>query len=431
LTAVTIPYGRAFATFDIPAGRLKGVLQTRLAEHRPPLGQTETVRESLERPVAGPRLADLAREARRVLVITSDHTRPLPSRLTLPLLLAEARKGNPAAEVTILVATGCHRATTRAELVAKFGEDLVATENFVVHDSQDTSSLVCLGRLPSGSALWVNSLVRWADLVVAEGLLEPHTMAGYSGGRKSILPGIAGERSVLAAHWTGYIAHPNARSGNFDGNPIHADMVVAAKAARLSFILNVVINSRKEIVASFSGQPETAHKAGCEWLDGFCRVTPAPADIVVSTNGGYPLDQNIYQCGKGILAAAATCKPGGVIVMVAACEDGHGSEPFYNWFRGTSGPEEILRRLEATPKERTLVDQWGAQMIVQVQVKHRIVFVTDQCPRELVETLHMTYASTIHEGLDKAEAMVGRDASVTVIPDGVSVVVDQASAAIG
>jgi len=424
LLTVTIPYARTHLTVNLPDERVKGVLRSQLDGYRPRAEDREIVARSLERPIGCPRLAELCQVARRVLVITSDHTRPLPSWVTLPLLLEEIRRGNPSAEVRILVATGCHRASTREEMATKFGEKLAAAETFVMHDCRDASALVYKGRLPSGGELWVNSLVDWAELVVAEGLIEPHSMAGFSGGRKSILPGIAGERTVLANHWAGFVAHPRARTGNLEGNPVHEDMVHAARQVGLGFILNVVINGRKEIVASFAGHPEKAHEAGCDWVSGLTRVAPAPADIVITSNGGYPLDQNIYQALKGMTAAEAACRPGGVIIMVSACEDGHGGEAFYEWFRRASGPEEVARRIAIIPREKTLPDQWGAQILARILTRRKVVLVTDRCSPELVASMHMLHAPTVGKALEIADALAGPGAGITVVPDGVSVIVE-------
>ena len=291
---ILLPYGRGQVPLEVEDGHLAGVLRSGIHGYRPPKVAVELVRESIENPIGSPRLRELAAGRRRITVIASDHTRPVPSRVIMPLLLAEIRAGSPDAEITILVATGLHRATTVDELAGKFGEEIMARERIVVHDCDDTSSLVSLGRLPSGGDLIVNRLAVEADLLVSEGFIEPHFFAGFSGGRKSVLPGIASRATVMYNHNSGFIANPRARTGVLDGNPIHEDMLFAARAAKLAFVVNVVVDAAHEPIFSVAGDCEAAHRAGCEFLASKCRVEAVPADIAVSTNGGYPLDQNIY-----------------------------------------------------------------------------------------------------------------------------------------
>ena len=197
--------------------------------------EEEIVRQALAEPVDSPRLAELAAKAKRVLVITSDHTRPLPSKITMPILLEEIRSRNPGIQIKILVATGFHRLTRPEELIARFGKELCDKEEIIVHDSRDKKHLVFKGILPSGGELWLNDLVDWADLIVAEGFIEPHFFAGFSGGRKSILPGIAGTATVLANHCAAFIASDNARTGNLEDNPIHRDMLFASETVGTGF----------------------------------------------------------------------------------------------------------------------------------------------------------------------------------------------------
>jgi nickel-dependent lactate racemase len=266
--------------------------------------------------------------------------------------------------------------------------------------------------------------VDWADLVISEGLIEPHFFAGFSGGRKSIMPGIAGQNTVLANHNSRFIADVNANTGILNNNPIHRDMLFAAKAARLRFILNVCINSEKEIVQAFAGHPEKAHYEGCEFVKNLLKVRRKESDIVITSNGGYPLDQNIYQAVKGMTAAETCVRKDGVIIMVAGCCDGHGGEAFYNWMTRGKSPEEIMQKILAVPPEQTMADQWQAQILARVLLKARVIMVTDLANKEMVESMHMSYACSLDEAIKQAEAIVGSDSSITVIPDGVGVIVE-------
>ena len=250
---IRIPYGRGEITLSLTEDRVKKVLRSRVENKAPGTGK-ELVRTALANPVVHQGL-ERWRKARTGSYITSDHTRPVPSRTTLPILLREIRDGNPDADIKILVATGFHRPTTYEEMVDKFGLKIVESEVIINHECKKKNDLVYKGILPSGGELWLNSLVEWADLTVAEGFIEPHFFAGFSGGRKSILPGIAGEKTVLANHCSEFIASPFARTGNLVGNPIHRDMLYASEAAGLNFILNVVLNGKKEIIGALPDIP--------------------------------------------------------------------------------------------------------------------------------------------------------------------------------
>jgi len=262
-----------------------------------------------------------------------------------------------------------------------------------------------------------------AELLVSEGFIEPHFFAGFSGGRKSVLPGVADQVTVLGNHCSKFIDSPYARTGVLDGNPLHADMVAAAKLAHLAFIVNVVIDEAKRTVAAFAGDPFAAHRAGCDFLLGYARVSAAPADVVITSNGGAPLDQNIYQCVKGMTAAEATCNPGGTIIDCVECADGHGGQSFYETLRDCASPDELYARFLATPQDKTIPDQWESQILARILKKHTVIMVTRPELRTTVEDMKMTYAATLDEAMAKARARGGR--SVTVIPNGISVIVGE------
>ena len=325
---ISIPYGRSHLRAELPEERVKAVLRSRLEEYTPALGERELVEAALAEPIGSETLEELASGKQNIVLIASDHTRPVPSKVLVPPMLEAIRRGNPQAEITILIATGCHRGTTKEELVEKFGPEIVAREKIVIHDCAREEDMVTVGTLPSGGVLRINRVAAEADLLISEGFIEPHFFAGFSGGRKSVLPGIAARETVYWNHNAEFIADPHARTGILEGNPIHRDMIYAARAAKLAFICNVVINAKHQVIGAFAGDCEQAHVAGTEFLAGLCRCERIPADIVISSNNGYPLDQNIYQAVKGMTAAEATCAEGGVIIMCAACEDGHGGASF-------------------------------------------------------------------------------------------------------
>ena len=417
------PYGRSHQIIDLPRERVQAVLTSDLESYQPPHEAEELVRRALENPIGSAPLCELSRGKRRVTIIASDHTRPVPSRLLMPQLLRQIRTGNPEADITILIATGCHRETTREELVAKFGEDIVAREKIVVHDCDDTANMVLLGTLPSGGECWVNRLACEADLLVSEGFIEPHFFAGYSGSRKAVLPGVAGRSTVLANHCAEFIDHPASRAGSLMDNPIHRDMVWAARKAGLAFILNVVLNGEKETIHAVAGDMEQAHQAGCRFLEGLCGVEAAMADIVITTNGGYPLDQNIYQAVKGMTAAEATVREGGVIIMLAKSNDGHGGAAFCRELMAGDDMDALMADILRRGRGETLPDQWQAQIMIRILQRAKVVYVSD-AEDELVEKLHMTPAHSLREALELAEKLLGKkDATITAIPDGVGVIV--------
>ena len=423
MSILHFPYGKETVSYDFSGERLCGVLTSALHDYVPPVSGAELVLRAMASPIGTPPLRELARGKKNVVIIASDHTRPVPSKLIVPSMLREIREGNPDAEITILIATGCHRETKKEELVAKFGAEIVAAERIVIHDCADDANLVRIGTLPSGGALVVNRLAAQADLLVSEGFIEPHFFAGFSGGRKSVLPGVAARESVLANHCSEFIAHPRARTGVLEGNPIHADMLFAAKAAKLSYIVNVVINEKKEPVFAVAGDVEQAHLAGCDFLSSKCRVKPVPADVVISTNGGYPLDQNVYQAVKGMTAAEATVHEGGVIVMLAKSDDGHGGEQFYRQLAEESDIGKTMQTFLARKRGETVPDQWQTQIFLRILQRASVVYVSD-APDEMIRAMHMHPAKDLAQAMELAKTLLGKKApTVTAIPDGVAVMV--------
>jgi len=418
---VKLPYGKKSINIDIPEDRLEGILVSKVNKYSTKESEEEIVKKPMVNPVRVPRLKELAQDKKKIVVISSDHTRPVPSHITMPIILDEIREGNQKAKITIMVASGFHRASTEAELRDKYGDEIVDREKIVIHDSRDKDSMVKVGILPSGGDLILNKLAIQADLLVAEGFIEPHFFAGFSGGRKSILPVIASKETVLANHCSEFIAHPKARTGILKDNPLHEDMLYAAKKANLSFILNVVINGDKKIINAFAGHWKEAHLEGCEFVSKLAEVKSKPADIVITTNGGYPLDQNIYQSVKGMTAAEATCKKGGVIIIASACDDGHGGDFFYNTFAKANAVQNVMDEIMARNRDETIPDQWESQVLARVLLKYKVIMVTN-VSKEIVENMHMKWAANIEEAIEIADEMLGNRNKITVIPDGVSVI---------
>ena len=420
---IEFPYGKDKIRCYIPDDKFKGELVSQINYYKSGYSQEETVRNAMENPIGTPRLSVMAEKAEKAVIIASDHTRPVPSKIIIPQILAEIRKGNPNADITILIATGCHRETTKNELENKFGRNIYENEKIVIHDC-DKSDMVSLGKMPSGGEIVINKIAADSDLLVSEGFIEPHFFAGFSGGRKSVMPGIASRETVMYNHNAEFIANRNARTGVIKNNPIHEDMLYAARIAKLAFICNVILNSKKEIIYAVAGNCDLAHTEGCNFLNSKCKAGKIEADIVISTNGGYPLDQNIYQAVKGMTAAEATVKKGGVIIMLAKSNDGHGGDEFYKTFSEEKNLEIILNNLISKPKDQTRADQWQSQIFARVLRHAKVIYVSD-APDEMVAELHMIPAHSLNEAIKIAEKTLGNTkASITAIPDGVAVIVE-------
>ena len=355
--------------------------------------EDEIVLDAMAHPIGSPKLSELAKGKENVVIICSDHTRPVPSKHIIPFMLKEIREGNPDAKITLLIATGFHRATTREELVGKFGEEIVDHEHIVIHDSQDMDAMENIGTLPSGAPLLINKVAANADLLVSEGFIETHFFAGFSGGRKSILPGVSSKVTVLGNHCS-------------------------------KFIVNVIIDADKKVVHAVAGDAIEAHAAGCKFLQDYCQVVPKKAaDIAISTNGGYPLDQNMYQSVKGMTAAEAAAKDDGILIMVSNCGDGHGGEGFYEALKNCSSPADLMEEILKVPQDQTKPDQWEYQIQCRILMQHKVIYVMCEENRKMAQEMGFAVANDVNEALEMAIKEKGKDAHISIIPDGVSVMV--------
>lgn len=417
---IPIPYYTSTLDLHVEEENLKAVLTAKMHGFHAEKSQEQLVLDALEHPVGSPRLRTLAEGKRKIVIVTSDHTRAVPSKITLPLLLKEIRSGNPDADITILIATGLHRPTTEEEQRRMFGDAIVDHEKIAINNAFAPEQFVELCTLPSGAVFQVNRLAAECDLLVTEGFVEPHFFAGFSGGRKSILPGICSERTVNENHSYKAVSHPRSNSGMLKDNPIHADMLCAAKAVNVQFIFNVALDGEKKIVAAWAGDLEKAHEAGVAFIRQWSQCPVVTGDIVITSNGGYPLDQNLYQSPKAMATAEACAGEDGVIIMCCSCCDGMGGAHFGQLIqRGT--PDEIDRYLSSIPPEKTIPEQWCTQVCVRVLRKHPVILVTTFLSHDEVRKANMIPASTPDEALEIAYRLKGEQASVVVIPDGVSV----------
>ncbi|ANN49749.1 lactate racemization operon protein LarA [Levilactobacillus brevis] len=420
---IKLPYDHGSVTAHINDDNLAGTLVSKAATYQASLSEKDLVEQSLDNPIGSPSLEELATGKKNIVIISSDHTRPVPSHIITPILLRRLRSVAPEARIRILVATGFHRPSTHAELVAKYGEEIVANEEIVMHKSQVDEDMVKIGKLPSGGDLIINKVAEEADLLISEGFIESHFFAGFSGGRKSVLPGISSYKTIMANHSGEFINDKHSRTGNLHHNMVHHDMVYAARKAGLQFILNVVLDEDKHIIGSFAGDLEAAHKQGTDFVGELAGVKAIKSDIAITTNGGYPLDQNIYQAVKGMTAAEATNKQNGTIIIVAGCRDGHGGDGFYHNIADVADPQEFLDKAINTPRLETVPDQWTSQILARILVNHHVIVVSDLVEPSLITNMHMELATSIDDALASAFNREGTAAQVTVIPDGLGVIV--------
>jgi len=420
-----IAYGRRRLTLELPAG----AVELRTAAVEPLRAPTEATAHALRSPIGSPPLRQLAQGKRHACVVVSDITRPVPYRVLLPPLLAELE--GAAERVTLLVATGTHRPSTAAEKAEMFGPDVVARYPVIDHDSRDPAGLVALPTgTASGTRPRINRLYLDADLKILTGLVEPHFMAGYSGGRKAVLPGLADLQTVQRFHGPRFLEDPRATSGVLDGNPCHQEAAEAARLAGADFTLNVALDLERRIVGVFAGDPEAAFAAAVAKVDSYCRAeADEPADLVVTSGGGYPLDKTFYQTVKGMVGALPVVKEGGAILIASECSEGIGNHEYADLMLRYDGRhEEFLRDIQARPEVEQ--DQWEFEE--QCKVLRRVgvaglVVCTNGVPPTLLARLSVTPASMLFRSVEPERQLQGAldallrrrpGARVVAIPDG-------------
>ncbi|EOD66974.1 nickel-dependent lactate racemase [Amycolatopsis vancoresmycina] len=387
--------------------------------HHPVTEAADVVlRRALREPVAGPPLRERVRPGQTVAISACDGTRPQPRELMIPAILAELGGIVRLEDVVILVATGTHRGNTEAELRAMFGDDVAGTVRIVNHDARDRASLTWLGRHGDDVPVWLNSEWVAADVRITTGFVEPHFFAGFSGGPKLVAPGLAALETVLVLHDARRIGHANATWGITEGNPVHDDVRAIAAATGVTFAFDVILNRDKAVIGAFGGDLLAMHAAAARAArDVAMRPVPAPFDVVVTTNSGYPLDQNLYQAVKGMSAAHRITKPGGTIVCAAECRDGfpdHGS--YREVLASASSPAALLADISA--RTVTVPDQWQVQIQAKIQHECRVVVHTEALSEADLATAHLSrtsdIAATVAEALDRA----GPGARACVLPEG-------------
>ncbi|MFD9738190.1 nickel-dependent lactate racemase [Umezawaea sp. NPDC059074] len=378
----------------------------------------EVLRRALREPVAGPPLRDRVSRGQTVAISACDITRPQPRELMIPAILAELDGLVDLDDVVVLVATGTHRGNTDAELRAMFGDEVVDAVRIVNHDARDRESLTWLGEFGAGVPVWLNSEWVDADVRITTGFVEPHFFAGFSGGPKLVAPGLAALETVLVLHDARRIGHPRATWGIVEGNPVHDDVRAIAEATGVTFGFDVVLNQDKEVVAAFGGDILAMHAAAVRTArEVAMRPVPQLFDVVVTTNSGYPLDQNLYQSVKGMSAAYRVAKPGGVIVCAAECRDGfpdHGS--YREVLASADSPAALLA--EISSRTVTVPDQWQVQIQARIQNDCRVVVHTSHLSDAELATAHLRQTADVSATVAEALATAGPDARLCVLPEG-------------
>ena len=379
--------------------------------------ETEAIRSALREPIGTPPLRDLVRRDDTIAVVFSDITRPQPRERMLSVLLDELVHVPPE-NIVLINALGTHRPNTEEELTEMLGQEIAAGYRVVQHDAWDKGNMVYLGPTGFGHETYINGVYMEARVKILTGFIEPHFFAGFSGGPKAALPGLADERSVLGNHDAGMIGHPKATWGVTEGNPIWEEMREMAAKTGPTFLLNVTLNKNKEITGVFAGDVWQAHAAGTAFARESVMVpVPQPFDVVVTTNSGYPLDLNLYQAVKGMSAAALVVKEGGSIIAAAECWDGipdHGE--YKNILKMADSPQKLLEVIRAPGF--LMQDQWEAQVQAQIQLKADVYVKTSYLSDEQIKEALLLPCHSIEETLAQLLDKYGSDAAICVLPEG-------------
>ncbi len=409
---VDVPYGALSRRITVPDG-------TKVLRSKPlaPLPDARAAFDAaLRAPIASTPLVDLVRSTDRVALVISDITRPTPNHLLVPWLL-ETLDQIPREQFTILVGNGSHRAMTAQELTQMLGEEVVATVPIINHDASDGTMLARLGTTPMGVPVWVNRHYLEADVRIVTGFIEPHFFAGFSGGPKGVIPGLAGIETIRALHSAELIDHPQSTWMELDNNPIHQGVQAAVALCLPEFMVNLTLDPSHKITGIFAGNVVAAHRAGCAAI--LRQAVPVEKqcfDVVVTSNAGYPLDQNLYQSVKGMTAAAQLVRGGGAIVLIAECRDGfpdHGA--YQRLLSRAKTASELLRTIHDPGFQSP--DQWQVQKQALVQ-QHASVYLHSSLSEQSVRDALLIPATNLQETIDALLVMNGPQARVAVLPEG-------------
>ena len=405
-----LPYGSTLLNVRVPEKNLAFVLEPK---HAPGLSdEAAAVTAALRNPIGQRPLVKTVRCTDQVVVIVTDNTRACPDDRLLPPILTELERVVPREQITIVVALGLHPPLDEEELRRLLGPDIVARYRVVNHDP---SGVVNIGKTSRGTPVDINPIVVNADFRISTGFIEPHFFAGFSGGRKSIAPGVFGRDSAYVNHGYRMIADPRARAGILAGNPIHEDMVEQARMAKLDFIVNVLLNQHKQITAVFAGDLVAAHEAGCAAAREVVGVrAPHRVDIAITTNSGAPLDLDLYQTVKGMDGASLITRDGGIVIIASSCATGVGPQSFVDVHRSCQNPIDVLQRIR---RDEPLGVQWQNQILARIQMRNHVML-RSELPADVVAGMWIEPVGDMNAAVSSALASMGRDAEIAVIPEG-------------
>ena len=407
-----LPYGRTEVCVRIPARNYLGSI-----EPKEKLGVPDAVaeiRRALKEPVGTKALRDIVRPESRVAIVVDDATRHSPTESMIVPLLEELNTAGVRDEnVTVIFGCGTHRAVTREEAVRILGEAVFNRVKSISHDCR-AQDLVYVGQTQKhGTKVFLNRVFAEADVRILLGDVVFHYYAGYGGGRKSVVPAVAGEETIKHNH--AMLLDANARTGLLEGNPVHEDMTEAAKLAKIDFILNVVTNSKGEIVKAFAGDIEQAFMEGVKLVDEmYCVTVNRRADIVVVSPGGYPADVNLYQAYKAVDNALEVVKRGGVVLLAAECSEGHGNQVFYDWMIKFGD----LKGVEREVKRNFVLGGHKAYYLLKVLQNHQLILVSSMPDHYAVNVFKVKTARAVNDALNQAFDVAGKNARVWVMPYG-------------
>ncbi|MCL5019030.1 MAG: nickel-dependent lactate racemase [Patescibacteria group bacterium] len=419
---IHLAYGSEGISVEVPEKNLKKILtMNTTSELDDPF---KTIQEQLEVPEGTPPLMDLARNKKSAVIVVCDVTRPVPNSLILPPILKTLERAGLSKEnITLLIATGLHRPNLGDELRRMVGDEVYKSYRIVNHYARDSSSLTDLGETTTGTPVHINLLYYEADLKITTGFIEPHIFAGFSGGRKLICPGIAGEQTIKRNHSPGFLEKHECREGSLMENPLHLELLEIAAISGCDFIINVALNEQRKITGVFAGDMIQAHHTGVDFVKHSVRCTVAePADIVITTSAGYPLDASFYQSIKGLTAALPVVKTGGTIIMAASCSEGLGDSSFTAMIRQYPEMNRFLDVILNTGE--VLINQWQYEELGKVLRKTDVYLYSEGIPEADRTRLPVTMVRTVEEGIAKAITKHGTDASIVVIPKGPYILAD-------
>ena len=411
-----LEYGRTGLDVELPGER---VVRSLAYKHAPPLADPAAVlAERLAHPTGAAPLAELARGRRSACILICDITRPVPNELILsPILATLEAAGLPRERITILVATGLHRPNEGEELIEMVGRRIYENYRIENHHGKTLDEHVYLGDSPRGVPIWLDRRYVEADLKITVGLIEPHLMAGFSGGRKLICPGIAALETVKVWHGPDFLEHPNADCGILAGNPVHEENTWIARRAGCDFIVNVVIDAQRRPLCFVAGDLVEAFDAGVAFVRGVVTDTVHEAvDVVVTCSAGYPLDTTFYQSVKGMTGALPIVKQGGTIVLAASLSEGIGSPEFEQLFAEHASLEAFVERILG--KTYFKMDQWQLEELAKVRRKAKVKMVSDGLPAETLNRLFVESAPSVEAAVADSLAEYGDEATIAVIPKG-------------